>query len=97
LTLGKKSKNIINFADKLASDLEDNAHIGDENLDILVKLLDGLKDGVTLYSFTNMLFTYIYGYLNRYANDMAPVINESFKRFKVVSTKSLFKQNFIKK
>jgi len=90
---------LLSSTNKLVTDLEETANMQDPNVDILVKLLSGIKEKTNIYDFTNVIFTYIYGYLNKYADAMAPVtvINESFKRFKVISTKSLFKQSFVKK
>jgi hypothetical protein len=67
--------------------------------DTLLNLLDGIKEETTVYQFTNIMFTYIYGYLDQFSNMTAPItiVNESFKRFKVINTKSLFKHSFVKK
>ncbi len=99
ITLTGKGGVLLSSTNKLVTDLEETANMQDPNVDILVKLLSGIKEKTNIYDFTNVIFTYIYGYLNKYADAMAPVtvINESFKRFKVISTKSLFKQSFVKK
>lgn len=99
LILSGKDTKIIKNTDKLYDDLAENASIKDDNNDVLFTLLDGIKEDTNVYDFTNHMFTYIYGYLDKYSTMTAPIsiVNESFKRFKVLSTKSLFKQSFVKK
>jgi hypothetical protein len=57
------------------------------------------KTEINVYDFTNMIFTYIYGYFVRYTDEIPPItiLNESFKRFYKPNTKKLYKHSFAKK
>jgi len=99
LILSNKDKSPIYNTDKLSKDLQETAKVKDNDNDVVFSLIDKLEDDTNVYDFTNHMFTYIYGYLDRYSNMTAPIsiVNESFKRFKKISTKSLFNQSFVKK
>lgn len=98
LTRTSENKYIIDNK-KFIKNLEETTNLQDMNMDIVVKFINSLSDNITIYQFTNAIFTYIYSYINRFSNEIAPVavINESFARFKKITTKSLFKQSFVKK
>jgi hypothetical protein len=94
---GKDQSQIVN-SKYVSTKLADNANGDDPNNDILATLLNGIDAGVDVYDFTNLMFSYVYSYIEKYSNLMPPIaiVNESFDKFRKFNTKNVFKKSFVK-
>ena len=85
LLLTGKAGSIVNKTEVLEDKLKIHIEEGQTDNNIIIDLIKKIrKNDVNIYDFTNSIFSYIYQYVNEFANKTAPlaVINESMKIFK---------------